>query len=73
MAAGQDGDEHLIDDRFLADDDFAHLGFDSGAGALELIDGLQVLLGRAGARSGLVRAFNDWCGCIHQKSLSGPL
>ena len=74
MAASQDRDEHLIDDGFLPDDNFAHFGFDSGAGALELVDGLQVLLGRARACSGLVlRAFNDWCGCIHQKSLSGPL
>src|SRR5207248_4678075 len=35
MAASQDRDEHLIDDGFLPDDNFAHFGFDSGAGALE--------------------------------------
>jgi hypothetical protein len=31
VAAGQNGDEHLLDDLFLADDDLAQFGFDPGA------------------------------------------
>jgi hypothetical protein len=56
VAAREDGNERLVDDDLLTDDDFAEFGLDPAASFAELLDGLQVLVvGRAGAAVVLIK------------------
>ena len=44
VAAGEDGDEQLLEDRVLADDDLAHLVLELVEGVLEPLDGGEVVV-----------------------------
>ena len=48
VAAGEDGDEHFLNDVFLADDDLGELGLDARAGGFEIVHRLEVGIGGAG-------------------------
>ena len=46
VAAGEDGDQELLDDLSLADDDLAHLGLEALEGVAEAFDGGDVVVGQ---------------------------
>ena len=58
VAAGEDGDEQLLEDALLADDDLAQLGLEPGEAVVEPLDGGEVVV-RDGSGGGLSSATRD--------------
>ena len=52
MAAGEDRDQQLLEDRVLADDDLGHLGLELGERVLQALDGGEVVFVLQGCRAG---------------------